>query len=164
MINSALLLVSLIADDGSLTINGPGLTYHGYLPQGSYALMKHRIGENTVVHPEEIGLTYKKDYFQGSALYLKDCFGHNAGALLLGPKYDFNKYFSIGFVGGVYIRQYEWEDSVPFSYTNHTVDIMPMGGVTAAITLPITKDVGIELNGMANGLVNHANFGLKFNF
>lgn len=159
-----LLALGLIGDQ-SLTINGPGFTYHGHLGAGSYSLMKDRVGGNSVIHPIEFGLTYKADYFQVSGDYLKDCFGHPAGTLVAGPKIDFLTYFSIGFVAGGYIRQSMIDGSgMPFVYTGHGVDIMPMGGVTLSGTIPVTKRFGVEFNSMSNGIVNHANIGLKIKF
>lgn len=160
---SALLLLALVGDPQSLTLIGPGMTYHGNLETGSYSLMKHRIGGSTVLNPIEFGLVYKTTYFQMGGEYLKDCFGHNAGAIYFGPKYDFFRYFSIGMIGGVYARQTMDGGTIP-TYTTHHIDIMPLPGATFAVTVPVTKHIGVEVNTLWNYVENHGNIGLKWSF
>lgn len=162
---SSILFLALIGDSQSLTLTGPGATFHGYLGNGSYSLMKHRIGDNSVLNPIEFGLLYKTKYWQFDADYLKDCFGHPAGTLVGGPKIDFLNYFSAGIAIGGYIRKTMIDSGgLPFVYTGHGIDLMPMGGVTLSGTIPVTKRIGIEINTMSNGVVNHGNVGLKIGF
>lgn len=161
---AVILLAAILGDGGSITINGPGMTYHGSLDPASYKLMKHRIGGNTVLHPIEFGLTYKKNNLQLGADYLKDCFGHNAGTIFIGPKVDFWKYFSVGGMFGGYIRETMKGGAIPLVKTFKGVDVMPMAGGTFAVAIPISKHAAVEVNSLINFYDNHANIGLRLGF
>lgn len=148
----------------ALTINGPGLTNHGKLAPDSYHLMKHRIGASSVIHPVEFGLGVKTDHFQSDVTYLKDCFGHSAGIAVAGTKVDFFSYFAFGGVVGIYARESMSSGDFPLVQKVGSVDIIPIGGATFSIKVPVSKTISVETNTLSNFYITHTNLGLRLDF
>jgi hypothetical protein len=168
-----ILLALALTGDTSVTLHGFGVTNHG-LDQSEYAIgkMPHKITHDGsfVWHPE-LGVTVKTDYLQFGALYLKDCFNNNAGTVYIGPKFDFLGYFSLGGIVGGYVRQTPNVDSngvrlnnLPLSIKTKFGEIAPLAAVTASVTIPVYKNVGLEFNAMSNLYISHGNVGIKFTF
>jgi len=110
---------------------------------------------------------------QYSAWFFKDSFDNPAGGLVLGPKFDFFKIFSLGMVGGLYFRKRPCTDlfgdrrcfnKLPLSYKTKDKELASMVGITTSFELPITDTMGLETNCLINGIVNNCQLGLKFSF
>lgn len=159
-----LVLFPILTLADSLTVSGPGFTHHGVLTNTQYRRMKHRIGLKAVVHPIELGLTYKSEYLQAGAIYLKDCWNNHAGMTFIGTKVDFLTYFALGGVVGLYAREHINQSDIPLVKTIGIVDIIPIGGATLSVNVPLTDKVGLEVNTLSNFYITHSNIGLKFSF
>lgn len=124
-------------------INGGGTTYHA-------------------------GVHAKVDYgYSSTALWVfEDSFGRIAGGAMQGFNYRFFDYFSIGAMGGFYVRQKIPRNvrDFPVSVNIKNVEILPVGGVTGGATLPITKKVGLSTNCVVTILVNNCSMGLRLRF
>lgn len=125
------------------SINGSGTTYH-------------------------LGVHTKIDYGRSStALWVfQDSFGKLAGGGMQGFNYRFLNYFSIGAMGGIYIRQKipnEVKD-FPVSVSIKDIEVLPIGGITGGVTVPVTKKVGVSTNCVVTVLVNNCSMGLRLRF
>lgn len=93
---------------------------------------------------------------------MMDTVNEPAGGLLLGPKFDFAKYFSLGVSLGTFIRPDKYYSSISLKVKG--VQIIPMGGVTASFHIPIYRNISLETNMLFNGIINHGVSGIRFDF
>lgn len=160
----------LFAD--SLTISPFSFTLHSFHDPVIEKNFKNNPFHGATTLHYGINIIYKQEYMQYGAWYFSDSFDNPAGGLILGPKYDFNKYFSLGVAGGIYVRQTpcfeggseNCADPLPLSARTGGIDIAPLIGLTPSITVPINHKFGIETNCLVNGLINNCQMGLKFSF
>lgn len=173
-----LILIFLVVGEvqaNSLTLTLGGISLHG-LRQGDYSrkIMENKLTSNgRVAYNPQLGLIYKTDNWQFSGIFLQDCYGKAAGELSVGPKIEFLKFFSVGSVLGVYVRQAlppnpdnptEAASDFIFLKKIKNLEVMPLAGLTFSFEVPIAKNVAIESNTIFNFFVNHSNIGLKFKF
>lgn len=163
----------------SLTISPIGFTAHfddslkgfeqykftprGFDPSGKYTW-----------HPT-INLIYKTKYMQYGAFYLRDTYDQNSFGFTIGPKYDLNKYFSLGVLSGLYFRHDGPTNCVnnkcislthgQFTLTKiGSYGLVPLIGLTGSFTVPINDKIGIEINNALTPKLLHTVIGLKFSF
>lgn len=158
------LLLTQLLIGWSLTLNGPGLSVHGVLEDGSYDQMKHKIGANSVLHPVEFGTTLKTQHMQYVLDYFQNSFGDHSGFIGLGPKIDLNKYISLGLVGGLYVRESMLTGNMPLGVKLGGIDLIGLPGVTLGMRLPVTDRISLEVNTLSNYYITHSTLGLRLEF
>jgi hypothetical protein len=164
---------SLTVSPYALTVHGGSITRHARREMVNKLTNSGRVAEN-----RGVALHYKTENMQYAAAYVKDCLDNHAGYVLVGPKWDFFTYFSVGGVAGLYIRENPDANlkntpagqvnkklsNIPLTMKIKGVDIIPSAGLTVSATIPITDKVGLETNVSSNFFINHFTFGLKFGF
>lgn len=168
----------------SISLTGIGITVHGKTP-GPLAKPKldNKIGSSgRWAYNPQVGVIVRKGYFQGAAVYLKDCFNNNAGLVGIGPQVQLG-YVTFGSLFGAYARKVPSSDTfyvgdgkghttatvvqvnnLPLSKKVGKVEIAPMAAATVSVEIPMTKHISLEFNGAVNVYLNHFNTGLRFNF
>jgi len=147
----------------SISLSPLGLTFHGKSQSELAPLAPRKLDKNAdwTWHPE-VNLTYKSKHMQYSVFFMKDTINDPSGGFFLGPKIDFLSVFSVGVVGGTLVRP---ERHFPlFSIKKAGIQVIPMGGATFSIKIPLDKRVFLENNYLLNGYVNHGTIGLGVNF
>lgn len=163
----------------SYTLSVVSLTHHGTANHpASKAAMDHSLGDGVNTAHPGLYITAKDGANMLTAWVFSDSFQNPAGGLLYGRYYEiWQDYITLGIAGGVYVRQNPQSIKLeveglsgakvhpyPISLKAKGVEIAPMGGVTASVNIPLTKSVGLEVNCLANVLVNTCTPGLKFSY
>jgi len=169
-----LLLFSLPAVAGEVTVSSFGVTYHGLGVSEEIAeKMPYKLTSNGdyVYHPVNFTLRYKDDDNQQFVLtYLKDCFDMQAGVIGIGHHWTWWR-LGIGYLSGVYVREKLYftnaegrvvtTEDLPNFIENNGIQYIPLVFLTSSLRLKVSEPY-IDLLFAGNVYLNHLELGVAF--
>ncbi|MBN8554033.1 MAG: hypothetical protein J0L93_01165 [Deltaproteobacteria bacterium] len=159
-------ICSALISMSSLTVEPVAFTYHGMASKEDLKNIRKRgttlDGEGRATFHKGIGLTYRSQYFQLTGIYFKNSVNQNSGGLMFGPKMDFwKRHFTLGLVGGAYMRESMAEMRFPLSYKNQTFEVAPMLMATGSASVRIYRSLWLEVIAGSNYVLNFFTPGIR---
>jgi len=154
----------------SVTLAPGSVTFHPFANDIGKSEFQNHIGSGTTLHPG-LSLTLRSpEGWTTSGMYFRDSFGNPAGALMFGRDWGFSMIGEIdlrlGLQTGLYVRENAPEsmDKGLLEVRVGGVELMPLGGVSVGLDIPLNKELSLEPRCFSNVVLNNCSIGVKIGF
>jgi hypothetical protein len=115
------------------------------------------------MHPG-FGLGLSTPQWQASALYFRNSVDDHSGSVMMGPQWWIRPWWSLGIVGGAYIREPLPHMQFPLSLKTSAAEIAPLVFLTTAFGIKIGPRWGAELKIASNYVLSFFSPVLTYRF
>ena len=157
-------LDSALPQSKSVTVSPLSITFHPKVNDVvAHEFSNLYLGSRrNTLHPG-LHIKYVSDVLTHSAWAFKDSFGNLGGGYMVGAQFSFLRYFAIGGMGGIYVRERvpKAVADFPVSIKTGGIEASPVGGISISAEVPINNVYGVEATCLLNVIANNCNVGFK---